>query len=86
MDKLAKGLDDVDIFPRPSYYQLRTFVETIVKHLQTLENVAPIFALIVEAFVQHVHDIVKVLRATTSTNTSVANISSTRSIHSTCCR
>lgn len=35
-------------------------MQTVVQNLQTLEDVSPVLALVVEAFVKHVHDLVEV--------------------------
>jgi hypothetical protein len=59
--ELAKGLDDVDVLARPGHDKLRAFVQTVIEDLEGLEDVAPVLALIVEALVDHVHDVVKVI-------------------------
>jgi hypothetical protein len=41
-------------------------MQAIVEHFQRLQDVAPVFTLVVEAFVEHIHDLVKVRRASKS--------------------
>jgi hypothetical protein len=49
-------------------------VQTVVEDLERLQNVAPVLALVVQALVQHVHDLVEICRAveTVSAASSVA--------------
>jgi len=61
--ELAQGLDDVDVLARPRDDQLGALVQAVVEHLEGLEHVAPILALVVQALIEHVHDLVEVGRA-----------------------
>jgi hypothetical protein len=61
--KLAQRLDDVNVLARPCYDQLRALVQAVVEHLERFQNMAPILALVVQPFVEHVHDLIKVCRA-----------------------
>lgn len=78
VDELAQRLDDVDILPRPGDDQLTAFVQTIVQHLQALEHVPPVLALVVEAFVEHVHDLVEVGAAVESDAGNVGHVGAGR--------
>jgi hypothetical protein len=35
-------------------------VQTVVEHLERLENVTPVLALVIQSLVEHVHDLVEV--------------------------
>jgi hypothetical protein len=59
MLKLPQRLDDVDVLPRPRNDQLTPLMQTVIQHLEGLEHVAPVLALVVEALVQDVHDLVE---------------------------
>lgn len=62
MNEFPQRLDDVDVLPRPRDDKLAALVQAVVQHFQTLEHVAPILALVVEALVEHIHDFVEVRR------------------------
>ena len=61
--KLTEGLDDVDILPGPRHNHLRSLVETIVQNFQRFENMSPVLSLIIQPFVQHVHNLVEIAMA-----------------------
>lgn len=61
--ELPQSLDDEEILPRPSYDQLRPFVQAVVEDLERFEYVAPVLALIIESLVEHIHHLVEVGRA-----------------------
>ena len=60
VNKLAQSLDDIDILPRPRDNQLASLMQAVIQHLQTLEHVSPVLALVVEPLVEHVHDLVEI--------------------------
>lgn len=45
-------------------------MKAVVENLEGLEDVSPILALVVQALVNHVHDIVEIVRAAASLNQS----------------
>jgi hypothetical protein len=66
--ELSQCLDDVDVLARPCHDQFRAFVQTVVQHLERLEDVTPVLSLIVQSLVKHIHDLVEVGRARAITN------------------
>ena len=60
INELAQSLNDIDILPRPRDNQLASLMQTVIQHLQTLEHVSPVLALVVEPLVEHVHDLVEI--------------------------
>lgn len=61
--ELSQSLDDIDALAGPSNNQLRAFVKTIVQDLEGLENVSPVLSFVVQALVDHVHNLVEFSRA-----------------------
>lgn len=53
-------LDDVNVFSCPRHHQLGTLVQTVVKDFERLQDVSPVLALIVQALVEHIHNLVEV--------------------------
>jgi hypothetical protein len=45
--ELAKSLDDVYVLSRPRDDQLGALVQTVVEHLERLEDVAPVLSFVV---------------------------------------
>lgn len=60
--ELAQSLDNVDVLARPSYHQLGTLMKTVIQDLERFQDVAPVLALIVETLVDHIHDLVELVR------------------------
>src|SRR5213080_328654 len=63
VDELSQCLYNIDILPRPSYHQLGTFVETVIEDFKSFQNVPPVFALIIKSLIQHIHNLIKVVRS-----------------------
>lgn len=63
--EFAQGFDDVKVLARPGDDELRTLVQAVIEDLERLEHMAPVLALVVQALVEHVHNLVKVLTAAT---------------------
>lgn len=38
-------------------------METVVEHLERLENVTPILALVIQSLIQHIHNLIEIGRA-----------------------
>lgn len=60
--KLPQSFDDVKILSCPCHYQLGTFVKTVIQHLQGLQNMSPVFTLVVQAFIEHIHNLIECFR------------------------
>lgn len=58
--ELPQRLNNVNVLARPRDDQLAALVQAVIQDLQTLEHVPPVLALVVEALVEHVHDLVEV--------------------------
>ena len=58
--EFPQRLDDVDVLAGPGDHQLTALVQAIIQHLQTLEHVPPVLALVIEALVEHVHNLVEI--------------------------
>jgi hypothetical protein len=58
--ELPQRLDNIDVLARPRHNQLAALVQAVIQDLQALEHVPPVLALVVEALVEHVHDLVEV--------------------------
>lgn len=65
MLKLPQRFDDKQVLPRPGNNQLRALMQAVIQHLERLQHVAPVLALVVQALVEHVHDFVELRRAVT---------------------
>ena len=59
--ELSERFDDVDILSRPRDCKLRSFVETVIQDLERFENMAPVFPLVIQALVEHIHNLIKVV-------------------------
>lgn len=59
MLELAKSLNDEEVLARPGDDHFGSLMEDVIKHFQRLEHMSPILSLIIEALVNHVHDLVK---------------------------
>jgi hypothetical protein len=57
--ELSQRLDNVDALASPRNNELRAFVQTVVEDLESLQDVSPVLALVVETLVDHIHDIVE---------------------------
>lgn len=57
--KLPQCLDDINALARPCDDQLRSLMETVVQHLQSLQDVSPVLAFVVQALIDHVHNLVE---------------------------
>lgn len=61
--ELAESLDDVKALAGPGDDELGALVQAVVEDLESLEDVSPILSLIVQALVEHVHNLVEFGRA-----------------------
>ena len=60
VDEFSQGLDDVNVLARPGHHQFRALVQTVIENFEGLKDVSPIFALVVQALVEHVHNLVEI--------------------------
>jgi len=72
--ELSQGFDDEEILPRPSYNELRPLVQAVIEDLERFEYVAPVFALIIESLVKHIHHLVEVGRAIEAVSSEPAKV------------
>jgi hypothetical protein len=59
MLELPESLDNVYVLARPRHDELGAFVKAVVENLQRLEDMSPVFALVIQSLVENVHDLVK---------------------------
>jgi hypothetical protein len=60
--ELAQCLYHEEILLRPGNHQLRAFVETVIQNLESLQDVSPVLALVVQSLIDHIHDFVELGR------------------------
>jgi hypothetical protein len=68
--ELAQSLDDVDVVLGPYDNMLGAFVQAVVQHFESLQHVSPILALVVQPFVEHVHDLEEIRSSETCSRVS----------------
>jgi hypothetical protein len=57
--ELAQRLDNEYVLFGPGNDQLCPFVQAVIRDLKRLQNVPPVFALVIEPLVDHIHDFVE---------------------------
>lgn len=57
--EFAKGLDDINALSSPCNDEFRAFVKTIIQNLECFKDVTPVLSFIIQALVDHVHDLVE---------------------------
>jgi hypothetical protein len=59
--ELPQGLNHVQVVLAPQNNVLRATVDTVVQQIEGLDDMAPVFALVVESSIDHVHHLEKLL-------------------------